>query len=542
MRIRADILRHYQVIHTWTGIIAGLVLFIGFYAGSLTMFKPQIQQWATPPTQVLAAIEPTKLDLLVKQAMAEYQSAQQGFVINLTDNASPMYWYEQGGGRGIRLDDALRHASLSSEDTLISTTSSSNELGSLIDQLHRTAGIVGKVGHEDLGVLILGIAAVLYFLALVSGLIFLLPTLVKSLFALRSNKGSNRFWLDSHNLLGIFSYPFHLIIAWTVVVFAFHDLFYGGLSLIYGDKPLFEPRQSSEVVYQVEDLSPISSYLTKATEMAKDYQVTKLAFSDLNSNRPSLAIEVVSDNQMMRGGYSDFIYMNPYNFEVQFSTINDSEDGAYGPIVTSFFGLHFGNYAGLTGRWLYFVMGLMGAMLFYSGNLLWLEKRRIKSPTQTKSSRFMAALTVGVCLGSMLGVAITLLSTKWLYLLSSNINSHYLWSYYVIFFAAIAYSFLRGAAISAIHNLYALALACLLIPISSLLTHYISVSDWHQQSMPVSAIDWVAILFGVGFYVMARKTRQRALHGERHSIWAIAPVKHQREQAQELNDQTEIKV
>lgn len=49
------------------------------------------------------------------------------------------------------------------------------------------------------------------------------------------NKGTNRFWLDSHNVVGIISLPFHLIIALTVVVFAFHDVFYDGLSLVYGD-------------------------------------------------------------------------------------------------------------------------------------------------------------------------------------------------------------------------------------------------------------------------------------------------------------------
>jgi uncharacterized iron-regulated membrane protein len=32
-------------------------------------------------------------------------------------------------------------------------------------------------------------------------------------------------WLDLHNVLGILSLPFHLIMALTAVVFAFHDQF-----------------------------------------------------------------------------------------------------------------------------------------------------------------------------------------------------------------------------------------------------------------------------------------------------------------------------
>ena len=54
MKIRADVIRTYQKVYTWTVIIAGLFLFICFYAGSLTMFKPAIEQWAVPKSQIIA--------------------------------------------------------------------------------------------------------------------------------------------------------------------------------------------------------------------------------------------------------------------------------------------------------------------------------------------------------------------------------------------------------------------------------------------------------------------------------------------------------
>src|SRR3546814_4664147 len=56
-----------------------------------------------------------------------------------------------------------------------------------------------------------------------SGVICLLPSLVKDLFALRFGKNLKRMWLDLHNVLGIFSLPFHIVMALTAVVFAFHD-------------------------------------------------------------------------------------------------------------------------------------------------------------------------------------------------------------------------------------------------------------------------------------------------------------------------------
>ena len=539
MKIRSDILRTYQSIHTWTGIIAGLFLFIGFYAGSLTMFKPQITQWATPPSHNLSQVNISQLDDLVAQAMASHDKAKQGFIINFEQGKSPMAWYEKGGGRGIRLDDRLMQASLTDNEELITVSSSSNKLGNLIDQLHRTAGIVGKIGHERLGVLVLGIAALFYFLALVSGVIFLLPTLMKTLFALRKNKGANRFWLDSHNLVGIFSLPFHLIIAWSVIVFAFHDVLYGGLSLIYGDKPMFEPREKSTISYSITDLPPVTRYLAEINSMTEGYRISSMEFSKLESTSPSLAIKLVSDNSIMRGGYSDYIYMNPYTQKIAFNTIANDDAGIYAAIVNSFFGLHFGNYAGQFGRWIYFIMGLLGAFLFYSGNLLWLEKRRQKQGQQTRSSYFMAALTVGVCLGSILGVCGAILATKWLYIFDVQPNYAYLYCYYLSFFGAIGYALWRGAAIAAIHLLRVLAVACLLIPVTSLALAYLPLFDtWVIRDFYGFSVEIVATLFSLLFYIASQKTHQRAHNGEPNSIWAIAPKNHSAKNLSSLSAET----
>jgi uncharacterized iron-regulated membrane protein len=54
-----------------------------------------------------------------------------------------------------------------------------------------------------------------------------------------------------------------------------------------------------------------------------------------------------------------------------------SADGnAWSAATSAFFALHFGSYGGEPIRWGYFFLGLAGAFLFYSGNLLWIESRR----------------------------------------------------------------------------------------------------------------------------------------------------------------------
>ncbi|NKF49070.1 PepSY domain-containing protein [Shewanella sp. WXL01] len=522
MKIRPDVLRTYQSVHTWTGITTSLLLFIAFFAGALTMFKPQIDQWARPASLIAQPVSNERIDTLIEQAVTTHEKASQGFIVNFVEGGAALSWFEQGGGRElVRLNDELTYATLDDADKLQISGAQTNELGDLIDQLHRTAGIIGKVGHEDLGVLVLGIAAALYFIALISGVIVLLPTLVKYLFALRQNKGANRFWLDSHNLVGVVSLPFHLLIAWTAVVFAFHDPFYGGLGVVYGDKPLFERGGKGTQTYDIAELPSMAAYKQYLQQMAPDYKLEKLEFSQLHTPNPTVAAYLAADDRPLRGGYHDIIYFHPFTQAVGFSTVNLPEHGVYGPVVKSFFALHFGNYAGDYGRWMYFAMGLLGAFLFYSGNLLWLEKRREKKGEQRKSVKVMAALTIGVCLGAMLGIGSAMVASKWLYLLNLPLNHAYLWVYYSVFFAAIGYSFYRGAARSAIHLLYALFAVCVAIPVTSLLALVVPGMPTWTVAQSGLMVEFMAVLFALVFMVTANKAKYRAYYGERNSIWAL---------------------
>src|SRR5690606_21366798 len=82
--------------------------------------------------------------------------------------------------------------------------------------------------------------------------------------------------------------------------------------------------------------------------------------------------------------------------------------------VSSFFALHMASYGGAPLQWIYFVLGLAGAWLFYGGNLLCIESRRRRAsrdggvpPVQRLDTRLMASVTVGVCLGCICGISLT---------------------------------------------------------------------------------------------------------------------------------------
>ncbi|KID57033.1 peptidase [Pseudoalteromonas luteoviolacea] len=524
MKIRSDILRTYQSLHTWTGITAGLLLFIGFFAGSLTMFSSAINDWATPPDYQLPQVESGQHDVLLQQVLSLNPEALKGVSVSFEEASSPVSWYGHGSARGFSMDDQVWHATLNEQGDMITELRHVNELSMLVDYLHRSAGIIGELGHDQAGVYVLGVAAFLYFIALVSGVIFLLPSLVKSFFALRKEKGANRFWLDSHNLVGIASLPFHIIIAVTVIVFSFHDLFYGGLSQVYGDKPMFGGGEThKEIRYELKDLPSLDDIKQATLTYAPGYEVKSISLSRLTTAHPSATVMIVSERTLMRGPHNDYVFMNPFTLEINSSSVTSDhgQQGIWGAVVTSFFGLHFGSYGGELGRWLYFVMGLGGAFLFYSGNLIWLEKRRKKQSTkQSRSSHFMANLTIGVTLGCLIGLAGTFAASKWLTLADWNINIAYMWVYYTLFLSTMASAFIIGAARFSIIGLSLFIALCIMIPLNSMIALALpSIGIWSPNSMADFGIEMGAIGFALAACYALKRARQRVYEGEVDSIW-----------------------
>jgi uncharacterized iron-regulated membrane protein len=524
MKIRADIVRTYQTLHTWTGITTGLLLFIGFFAGALVMFTDTIDQWSTPPNKQFAQVSGGQHQVLLNHVLENEEKAINAVTLHYSDNHSPITWHEEGNGRGVNVNEQVWHAGFNEHGEIQKELSQVNHLSGLLDYLHQTGGIFGEIGHHLFGGYILGIASFLYFIALVSGLIFLLPTLVKSFFALRKDKSASRFWLDSHNLIGVSSLPFHIVIAFTVFVFAFHDFLYGGLFGVYGDKKLFPEPQKSEYQYSIKELPSLDDIKAKIQAYAPGYQIERIALSRLNTSSPSASVNITHPREMMRGPTTDFIFMHPYTLEINVSSLQKGDQGIWVSIVSSLFALHFGSYGGTLGQWAYFVMGLLGALLFYTGNLLWIEKRRKqKLAKQSKSSLVLAKLTVGIALGCICAISLAFAATKWLSLTSLNVNIAYLWIYYVTFFAVVVASFIKGPSITTIYTLKISTIFCLIIPLNSIVALLIpQLGLWYADSFTEIMLEIVALPFAWFFYVCASKVAKRAYKGEKNSVWYVS--------------------
>ena len=83
MKIRAKTLHVFKKVHTWTGLMAGLLLFIAFYAGSLTIFREEITDWQYQDYDVSSEQALALVPQLLEKILAKDANAVEGVLVNL---------------------------------------------------------------------------------------------------------------------------------------------------------------------------------------------------------------------------------------------------------------------------------------------------------------------------------------------------------------------------------------------------------------------------------------------------------------------------
>jgi uncharacterized iron-regulated membrane protein len=536
MKIQADYLRIYKSVHTWTGIISGMALFIAFYAGALTVFKQPLARWASPPAAVQAVPLADAQNLIVK-TLAAHPAAAKNFTINL-DAAAParMQWQLHAPHTEEHDEDAGRQfvATLDAAGAAQVDEIHLSMLTDFIDVLHR---VVGLPADSDPNRWIMGIISALYTLALFSGLVVLLPSLVKDLFALRVGKNIKRMWLDAHNVVGLFSLPFHIIMALTAVVFAFHDQIY-----IVQDKVVHEgkwatafqkpkPKMAGPARDPSAMLAP-SELVARARTLSPGFEPASLEYQQVTGPRPTVRVWGKDAAAVSPRAVGGFVAVDPYTGKVTSTDFMPGRQNTPNLFTSSFFALHMASFGGVLVQWMYFLLGLAGAWLFYSGNLLWIETRRKRAaakgealPVQRLDTRLMAAASVGVCLGSVCGISLMIVASKWL----NGVDDLAFWLklvYYATFFGAIAWAFVQGGARAGVHLLRAAAVLTLAIPLTTLLGWLMPAAGvWAHTSPAALGVDLTAFAAALGLAWMARAAARRGREGGKDSVWStVSPV------------------
>ncbi len=488
------------------------------------MFEDTLRQWAAPPSPLpepVALVDTPALLAKVVQADPEVARSYRIHFETGPDTPARLSWLAEPVDDDDHSSIPVTYgAALDGAGELVTARVDMAPVAQFIDVLHQQIGL--PFPHEW-AMPVTGLVALAYVVALVAGFITLLPSLIKDLFAMRIGRNLKRMWLDVHNALGVFSLPFHLVMALTTVVFAFHDQFYDLQNALVYDGRLAEQwtqdRPERPEPPPGAGLMPPDRLLERIREQAPGFNPVSVEYRSAPDGSVSARLQGNDPRFAMRGPTFGLASIDPHSGRFLDTSYLPGHQQGWPAVITSFFTLHFGSFGGSPVRWGYFLLGLAGAVVFYTGNLIWLESHRKRArggsiPEQPRSSRLLAALSVGGALGCVAGIPITLAAARWLPGLVEDPAAGHRYLFYLIFLGAIAWAALRGPARGSVELLWLSVGAMLLIPASSLL-----VPEAHPGG-PALGVDIVAIIGAVVLGRLGLVTRRRARMGPADSVWS----------------------
>lgn len=239
--------------------------------------------------------------------------------------------------------------------------------------------------HIDLfaglpGMLFLGLMGVLLLISLISGAVLYAPFMQKLAFGeVRRQRTTRLKWLDLHNLLGIITLVWFLVVGGTGVLNAWADLI---VKAWQNDQlsTMLEPYQDKQPPQQ---LGSLEAAVQSARRYLPDMQIQFVAFPGTSFSSPHHYGVFMHGNQALTAHLSQ-----PVLIDASTSQVTDSR-----PLPWYFTALqlsrplHFGDYGGKALQIIWAILDVITIILLGSGLYLWLAKRSRRKAGTTSNTR-----------------------------------------------------------------------------------------------------------------------------------------------------------
>lgn len=367
--MKSTTIRRWSLIHTWSSLICTLFLLMLALTGLPLIFHHEIDHLLgdAPELREMPADTP-HLDLqqLVKAAEAhrpgevmQYFGWDEDEPNGVTAIMAKTAGTEPNSSHTFMLDARTGEA--------VAMPSANGGLMMVMLRLHVDlfAGLPGK--------LLLAFMGLLFVLAIVSGTVLYLPFMRRLKFAtVRQDKSSRLRWLDLHNLIGVVTLTWALVVGVTGVISACADLIIAAwrndsLSAMvapYRDAPALT------------SLAPASRLLEIAREAAPGMQPDFIAFPGTRfSSEHHYAVFLKGDSHLTSHLLTPVL--------IDASSLQVTAVGTrpwYMDAMGMSQPLHFGDYGGLPMKLLWAAMDVLTLIVLGSGLYLWIVRRRAGQP------------------------------------------------------------------------------------------------------------------------------------------------------------------
>lgn len=221
------------------------------------------------------------------------------------------------------------------------------------------------------GKLFLGVMGLLLLLSVISGLVLYAPFMRKLDFGtVRRGKTQRVAWLDIHNLLGIVTLVWTLIVGGTGVINTLADLILKSWQNEQIQKLLDGQTQSilaPEPTHNEASRTDVQYVVTRAEKAVPGMRVDMIAFPGTLRSTPKHFAVILRGNTPLTSRLSEAVLIDPLTGEV----LQAGTRPWYVTLLQLSQPLHFGDYGGMPLKVLWAWLDLITIIVLYSGLFLW---------------------------------------------------------------------------------------------------------------------------------------------------------------------------
>ncbi|MEZ2297850.1 PepSY-associated TM helix domain-containing protein [Variovorax sp. RCC_210] len=542
-------------LHTWFGLVLGFVLMVVFFFGSLSVFDREIDRWAIPESRfapqpmpsfdkmllpVFQDMKPTPQSIEQARGRVNGPMAERFPVVKnwaaYTTHRDPVLSlfssYElpnakdpEDGVFGARTIDPRSGKSLPDDHLKIGSQ--------FFYPLHYSL----QLEWMNLGYFIVGFAALVMLVALVSGVV-MHRKIFRELFTFRPKKHTQRSTLDLHNLTGVVALPFHFIFAFSGLVI------FGSIYFPITETQLHPLHEMHEKHEALETGLPHDRAGTPAPLASVDAMVAEAkrrwAAKDMAGDVGLLNIQHVGDANSYVSVYragTDRIALTGEGIHFKASTGEVlREDPPLTPVAsvnTFLTGLHLQHFRHWLLRWLYVLGGLSGCACIATGFIFFVEKRKRQHAKQGRSgARWVDAFAVSTVTGMLVAALAMLIANR---LLPGDLPARGDWERYIFWGAwvlAFAHGIWRTSDVAQARIAPAWAEQCVAVAVmavAAVLLNWVTTGDHLLRTVgagywPVAGVDLFMLASAALALMAARKLRRRAGAPVTAAVFRPAPA------------------
>lgn len=420
--MKSETLKNALNAHGWVGLIISLPLFIVFWAGAITFFQPELEQWATLPYYNIDTEAKKRGDSIDYNNLVEEQIKTHGVLPG--ERISLLFPNEKSPYLKMYFPVPVAPEKQSEKENIVDQPVEAKKvkkkyLGLLIDPYSgevftehspfEFAHFLYEL-HYNLqlpqGLYIVGIITLFFFVITITGVVVQLKKIVKNFFLYRKDQTTRSQMTDMHNVIGVISLPYAIMYALSGVILnllilvqipSVLVLYKGDLNGVTQDAGFYTHK--SEAIGESIKMPDLKAF---ADSLSQEHQaeITRLNIYGYGDKSAVLHVSGLY-NSGFNKPFARFYQVSTNSFPEQ---MNIAEDNVFVTGLQMLYSMHFANYAGTDMRLIYFVLAIAFCGMIIAGNVLWVIKRQKKNE-YPKTLAFTRGATLGACIGVITATA-----------------------------------------------------------------------------------------------------------------------------------------